>query len=915
MSGPDRERVLLALLDFPINNLDKKKMPRPLPRNLPPNPSRIAPNIRSAISLLSKKHFSRAATQLLREEAPLPADWRKRLEDLHPFEAPTAPIGTSTHFAAANITADEVFNAIVSHRDGKAPGPSGWTEELLFHACACPTTKRAVTAIISDIANNRVSSTVARRLRQCRLVALGKEGGGLRPIAVGEVLARVAGTVVLNRCLPFLRETFLHEGQYALERGGCETIIHLCRQALSGDNVLVTLDCKNAFNSVHRAAIRQVLISCPELSPLLPMWDLLYAASSELLVADGDLMHTIFSTSGVRQGDVLGPVFFCLALLPIFRSLPTDLRGHSLSFMDDITIAGNGTRVIALVTYLRQALRHIGLDLNCSKCHVFSHNASISAGVANLLDFVDGTDGAPRIKVLGAWLGSDPAVALALDKKATAQTKLLDKLAQVPAELAFALVRLCASPRWNFYIRTHAPTTTNSSCAIFDERLTRAVCDIASIDVAHLSPLSTHLITLPISLGGLGVTLLHHVAAVAYTASATSADQQHLSRPIWQALAATVDGDKLFKRHRATCICKGASLWLDPPTEDDTLMPSSLFSLALQSRLLAQAADRHLVAKPNATMTCECGFTASKQQWAAHTEGCSVRRGYNASRRADATNAEVRNFVAQQPRGAAVAMELEPQVKEAVFADALFHTDRGVLLLDWGTFSPDCSSAPSAATVEARKALTYNGAKANVIACAISSAGGLSRQTAQAIKAIEEASGAEPRSLRRHLCRTIVRETASMARSARIRAQAGPPSSVRRTASIIENSMPANELPEVSDDDETPYEQGLTSSKPPTTAPPTTTPVPAAITFTATPVPAHGPSETNHQEHPAQAAPTTNQQAVATGVPVAPSPLVPVPTTDAASDLFSFSAPPSFFSPPHKQCTRTISRSLLGGGN
>jgi len=115
----------------------------------------------------------------------------------------------------------------------------------------------------------RCPSDVAPVFFGGRLLALNKKSGGVRPIAIGFTLRRLASKCAnafgVNHLKGFLQTYQLGVGT----PGGCEAAIHLarrCLEALSADHVMVKLDFTNAFNSLHRQDMfTSVLSRVPEL--------------------------------------------------------------------------------------------------------------------------------------------------------------------------------------------------------------------------------------------------------------------------------------------------------------------------------------------------------------------------------------------------------------------------------------------------------------------------------------------------------------------------------------------------------------------------------------------------------------------------------------------------------------------------
>ena len=110
-------------------------------------------------------------------------------------------------------------------------------------------------------------------------------------------------------------------------KGGCESAVHAVREFTtiigeSGKNeqVILKLDVKNAYNSVHRSTVlEEIYKRCPEIYPL--VWQS-YSTTMPLFIGD----TVIESQTGVQQGDPLGPLCFALAIDPIIRPLESDVN-------------------------------------------------------------------------------------------------------------------------------------------------------------------------------------------------------------------------------------------------------------------------------------------------------------------------------------------------------------------------------------------------------------------------------------------------------------------------------------------------------------------------------------------------------------------------------------------------------------
>ena len=190
------------------------------------------------------------------------------------------------------------------------------------------------------------------------LIALQKPNGDIRPIA--EVSSRLSKE---------LSPIQLGVGT----RLGCEAAVHATREYISrisgSPKVILKLDMKNAFNSVRRdVVLKAVERRIPELYHL--AWDA-YHEPSHLFYGD----HLVASSTGVQQGDPLGPTFFSLAIDDIARSVQLELE-LNVWYLDDACIGGDPVSVLKALRIVLAGLSDVGLEVNASKCELMILNHS-----------------------------------------------------------------------------------------------------------------------------------------------------------------------------------------------------------------------------------------------------------------------------------------------------------------------------------------------------------------------------------------------------------------------------------------------------------------------------------------------------------------------------------------------------------
>ena len=123
--------------------------------------------------------------------------------------------------------------------------------------CAAHAT-RALSNVVRLLSNGCAPPEVAPHLCGATLLACQKKGGGLRPIAVGEVLRRLTfkclSCSVREQAIQTLAPLQVGVGV----KGGCEAIVHAVSRTLEDPNIppdeqwTLLLDFTNAFNNISR---------------------------------------------------------------------------------------------------------------------------------------------------------------------------------------------------------------------------------------------------------------------------------------------------------------------------------------------------------------------------------------------------------------------------------------------------------------------------------------------------------------------------------------------------------------------------------------------------------------------------------------------------------------------------------------
>jgi hypothetical protein len=158
----------------------------------------------------------------------------------------------------APVVCDPValFRAILKlQKNGLAPGPSGWSGDLLSVLGHDESCTQALAILIQDIMNGLVPSFVRTHLLCCKLIGIPKDDGGIRPIAMAEAIVKHALHYASSRTNDAIVDVLGHMQVGVGVPGGSERALHRVQcllEAGSPNTVAVLVDFENAFNNTFR---------------------------------------------------------------------------------------------------------------------------------------------------------------------------------------------------------------------------------------------------------------------------------------------------------------------------------------------------------------------------------------------------------------------------------------------------------------------------------------------------------------------------------------------------------------------------------------------------------------------------------------------------------------------------------------
>ena len=444
----------------------------------------------------------------------------EELQQKHPHPHPASsiiPFAETTGLPPITVSEEEIIRAIRSFPNDSAGGPDGLRPQHLKDMTG-PINNGGAQALISALSRfvtmvlqGKVPISIRPFFFGASLTALTKKDGGIRPIAVGCTLrrlaAKIAGFRVRDRMAALLAPRQLGYGV----RGGAEAAVHAARLYLQDlqHQCILKLDFRNAFNTLRRDKMLQAV---QKLAPdLLPFVHASYSSPSSLFWWD----KIIQSAEGVQQGDPLGPLLFCLTIHPLVSQLKSEL---CLWYLDDTTIGGPAEDVKHDLEVIVCEGAALGLHLNERKSEVICDD--LAARDSILLSIPEAQTIDPESAcLLGSPIGDIRSISDAISGKTKLLRTMGDRLQHVSAHDALLLLRNSfALPQLLYLLRT-SPSFISPSLKLYDDVLRSIVGTIAN---THLDDNAWSQASLPVKAGGLGIRSAVQLAPSAFLSSAAA---------------------------------------------------------------------------------------------------------------------------------------------------------------------------------------------------------------------------------------------------------------------------------------------------------------------------------------------------------------------------------------------------------
>ena len=495
-------------------------------------------NQRRALALTNSGHVSRAVSALLRSTLPLPdpnkPETITRLKQLlpsgpDPALLPKPPANT----AKVIVQTDKKFKQLVRQlANGAAPGPSGWTGEMLRTLLRDKECVDGLVKIVELLRNGAMPPELKPYLTASRLIPLSKPNRDIRPICVGEVLHKLAAKhagAAIKKPLTALLEKHV---QLDESPGGSEIAVNVIQATTTNTHkplAALCLDITNAFPTVDRAHVLSETYSHPSLSACFNFVAWSYDSPAPLWLRDhSSVVARLSSTQGVKQGCVFGSKLYNLASLSLLRNTtaahPTS---QPVCIADDSTFLLQPNNILpTLDTAIKEAAK-MGQKINLAKSSVlYFHDPPLPQPIVDELTKRGVPIHTQAHTHLGAPVGRNQGEMQRLATEIAEEHKALFNALSaqgMPAQQATILLRASGIPRLNYLTRTTTPAVNLPAARLFDQRVIDTLWRILDVPAHLVTPTALENARRPLSLGGLGLRAYESVSPLAFVAAAAQA--------------------------------------------------------------------------------------------------------------------------------------------------------------------------------------------------------------------------------------------------------------------------------------------------------------------------------------------------------------------------------------------------------
>ncbi len=598
---------------------------------------------------LIKKGLGGKAYKILQNsissEVIISDETKNALINLHPQKDISLSASGRGRVTSKRVSIDLVAEVIDSLPKESGAGLSGMTFELIKLVWNDNANFRnSLVKFINNVLLGKLKDTsiwLAGRLIPLR----DKSTLKIRPIAVSECIMRLA-----NRAISKLFKDQILKVLAPIQLGygvnsGSEVIVHLlqtyAKDIVSSEEELVikSLDLKNAFNSVSRDAIyKGVKDLVPE---LIQTFINQYGTKSELIVNDEVLCS---SSTGVKQGDPLSGIFFCLGIQNILKKVGTSNPNIKvIAFFDDLYILGSKVEAERAYGQLTNELEKVDLLVN--------HQKSWTVNKTEMLCQL-------AFRPLKSVLAMQPEMGNVVKSIQDEWIEPLDKFKdKFDTKDLLAIIKHSITNVPNYWARTipYKPDTFLH----FDKKLLSIIAESLDVSSEGINERTKSILRLPVRMGGVAITQYNDIHKLCWAASyatfcnfnaahsiynnlqtnelymeyvalnTNGASQSSLVNNHYASIKSSMiesEPDPLVKGWLKSQANKASSMWIHDPANN---MNHESFTGALKLKLLME----HTYLQDGEHLSCTCGAVQESQICTAiHSLSCNSHTGLRTER-------------------------------------------------------------------------------------------------------------------------------------------------------------------------------------------------------------------------------------------------------------------------------------------
>ena len=309
--------------------------------------------------------------------------WQMFYSDLYYSNRQTFSV-IDEHEPIPEATNDEINHALNQLKKGKSPGPDNIFSEHL--RAGGPTLHRWLKVFVNKVFRSR---SIPHNLNSSEIITLYKKGDSLncenyRPISLLSHIYKLLTQIIYNRikdkltnCLPE------YQAAYQSNRSTIEQI-QIIQQTIEKSLefqqsiVICFIDYKKAFDSVNQTKLWEALHYYTDIDPVyINLLAAIYENASTKVRTCLGTTDSIKLLKGVRQGDILSALLFCIVLFVIMTATFNDtekgikLAGLLLTyiaFADDLALVTYSvTDMNEILCNLKYQSEVFGLSINTAK--------------------------------------------------------------------------------------------------------------------------------------------------------------------------------------------------------------------------------------------------------------------------------------------------------------------------------------------------------------------------------------------------------------------------------------------------------------------------------------------------------------------------------------------------------------------